>query len=359
MVSEKDFARSNMSSTSTQSTRNDETRHACQPTQSASLGDTAATDTTDMLQLSTDAEKLALYEPPTATPPTMPTTSYKGKPKHPRAYIPTRFASLPTLSQCSLQTCSDFPLVWGGCNERLLTPRHSARLNTVTSPLLRLPAEIRNTIYHLALGPPRNLHTQDAASRKLARQRDPRPTRTNALALLSVCRQLYVFKTYPILLFLFFSSQNCLIPHKVLTPTRHRYRETHLLPFTATHFTFHALPLFSKYMAQTLRAGQIGAITVLKCPFSEIYFPGFGVNAAFINLLRGSMRRLKMLVLMGVGKRVLRKEDMKSMEKRIAREIEEECGGLVVGVWLTRRELERRVWAPVYSGLCGRSMSAE
>jgi hypothetical protein len=112
-------------------------------------------------------------------------------------------------------------------------------------------------------------------------------------------------------------------------------------------------------MAQTLLAGQIAAITVLKCPFSEIYFPGFGVNAAFINLLRSSMQRLKMLVLMGVGKRVLRKEDMKSMEQRIAREIKDECGGLVVGVWLTRRELERRVWAPVYSGLCGRSMSAE
>jgi hypothetical protein len=73
MVSEKDFARSNMSSTSTQSTRNDETRYACQPTQSASVEDTVATGTTDMLQLSTDAEKLALYEPPTATPPTMPT----------------------------------------------------------------------------------------------------------------------------------------------------------------------------------------------------------------------------------------------------------------------------------------------
>jgi hypothetical protein len=170
-----------MSSTSTHSTRNDETRHACQPTQSASLGDTAATDTTDMLQLSTDAEKLALYEPPTATPPTMPT--------------------------------------------RLLTPRHSAHLNTITSPLLRLPAEIRNTIYHLALGPARNLHTQDAASRKLARQRDPRPTRTNALALLSVCRQLYVSKTYPILPFLFFSSQNCLIPH-ILTLTPQVQRNT-------------------------------------------------------------------------------------------------------------------------------------
>jgi hypothetical protein len=30
------------------------------------------------------------------------------------AYVPTRFASLPTLSSCSLQTCLDFPLyeVW-------------------------------------------------------------------------------------------------------------------------------------------------------------------------------------------------------------------------------------------------------
>jgi hypothetical protein len=62
-----------MSSTSTHITRNDETRHACQPTQSASLGETVATDTTDMLQLSTDAGKLALYEPPTATLPTIPT----------------------------------------------------------------------------------------------------------------------------------------------------------------------------------------------------------------------------------------------------------------------------------------------
>jgi hypothetical protein len=112
-------------------------------------------------------------------------------------------------------------------------------------------------------------------------------------------------------------------------------------------------------MAQSLRAAQIAAITVLKGPLSEIYFPGFGVNAAFINLLRGSMPRLKMLVLMGVGKRVLRKEDMEGMGRRIAREIRDECGGLVVGVWLTRRELERRVCAPVYSGLCGRSMSAE
>jgi hypothetical protein len=37
-------------------------------------------------------------------------TSYKGQTEHPGAYIPTRFASLPTLSWCSLQTCSDFPL---------------------------------------------------------------------------------------------------------------------------------------------------------------------------------------------------------------------------------------------------------
>jgi hypothetical protein len=38
------------------------------------------------------------------------TTSYKGKTEHPGAYIPTRFASLPTSSWCSLQTRSDFPL---------------------------------------------------------------------------------------------------------------------------------------------------------------------------------------------------------------------------------------------------------
>jgi hypothetical protein len=37
-------------------------------------------------------------------------TFIKEKTEHPGAYIPTRFASLPTLSLCSLQTCSDFPL---------------------------------------------------------------------------------------------------------------------------------------------------------------------------------------------------------------------------------------------------------
>jgi len=64
--------------------------------------------------------------------------------------------------------------------------------NAENSPLLRLPAEIRNTIYDLVLSSHRDFHTHDIARQKSMRQNAGSKTTIQQLALLQVCRQVYV-----------------------------------------------------------------------------------------------------------------------------------------------------------------------
>ena len=117
------------------------------------------------------------------------------------------------------------------CPTQILT-HHSAHSNTQNSPLLRLPAEIRNTIYDLVLSSHRDFHTFDVARQKRMRQNGGSETTIQQLALLQVCRQLYT--------------------------------ETNLIALNSTPFAFGSVTDFSKYIAQTLLPTQIAAITVLK-----------------------------------------------------------------------------------------------
>ncbi|KAI4685463.1 uncharacterized protein J4E84_006191 [Alternaria hordeiaustralica] len=199
--------------------------------------------------------------------------------------------------------------------------------NAENSPLLRLPAEIRNTIYDLVLSSHRDFHTFDVARQKSMRQNGGSEITIQQLALLQVCRQLYT--------------------------------ETNLIALNSTPFAFGSVTDFSKYIAQTLLPRQISAIAVLKCPFREIYFPGFGVNSAFIGLLRESLRGLKVLVLFGVRSKAVEEEAMRVIERKIAREIKEGCEELKVKVELTRNGLKwRKEVASVY-GRGERSLGAE
>ena len=249
-----------------QSTMDTGLRGLCQSTQSVGLEDHVATEVSEeapnMMQLSTDSEKLAIAED-----------------------------------------------------------------NAENSPLLRLPAEIRNTIYDLVLSSHRDFHTFDVARQKSMRQNGGGETTIQQLALLQVCRQLYT--------------------------------ETNLIALNSTPFAFGSVTDFSKYIAQTLLPPQISAISVLKCPFREIYFPGFGVNSAFIGLVRDSLRGLKVLVLFGVRSQAVEEEAMRVIERKIAREIKEGCGELEVKVVLTRNGLE---WRKEVASVCGRgerSLGAE
>ena len=145
----------------------------------------------------------------------------------------------------------------------------------------------------------------------------------------------------------------------LLQVCRQLYTETNLIALNSTPFAFGSVTDFSKYIAQTLLPPQISAISVLKCPFREIYFPGFGVNSAFIGLVRDSLRGLKVLVLFGVRSQAVEEEAMRVIERKIAREIKEGCGELEVKVVLTRNGLE---WRKEVASVCGRgerSLGAE
>jgi hypothetical protein len=137
--------------------------------------------------------------------------------------------------------------------------RRSTETNARLSPLLRLPAELRNQIFSYALGG-YNIHFQ------IVREaRDP-------LVPFQVLRMERVFDIRRPKHESGLTSEEKSSFLNLTLVSRQIYTETGLLPFVANTFVITHSEDGEKWLAQKLMSAQQNSVTTVQCPVQELFF---------------------------------------------------------------------------------------